>query len=92
MGAGEHAQVRDAATKLFEIAIKSKSLLSPITAPPLPDVKEMRFTLATDEGLLSALANAEELKKGGHALSTLASQVQVVIAAIRVVSAQKKPG
>lgn len=84
--AGDNQAVREAATKLLQLAADSRALMTPNASPMLPDINKMRFTLVTANGLLSAIANVDELKQGGHALGPLANQVQVVIAAIRVAS------
>lgn len=87
---GDNPAVREAVTKLLQLAADSRALMTPNASPMLPDINKMRFTLVTAEGLLSTIANVEELKKGGHALGPLANQVQVVIAAIRA-SSEGKP-
>ncbi len=83
---GDNQAVREAVTKLLQLAADSRALLTPNASPMLPDINKMRFTLVTAQGLLSAIANVDELKQGGHALGPLANQVQVVIAAIRAAS------
>ncbi len=87
---GDNPAVREAVTKLLQLATDSRALLTPNASPMLPDINKMRFTLVTSEGLFSTIANVEELKQGGHALGPLANQVQVVIAAIRA-NAEGKP-
>jgi hypothetical protein len=83
IGAGEHAPVRAAAADLLKAANHNLSKLSPVQAPSLPHIGEVRFYFRTHSGLYAVSAEEEQLGEGKHQLSPLFYAAHNVITAVR---------
>jgi hypothetical protein len=84
IGAGDHEAVRKAARRVFEEIAKVKDKLAPVKSVELPAHNQMRFTLATSNGFLSRLENAETLQSGRATFAALADATQSVLTEIRL--------
>ena len=89
IGAGQHAEVRDASRALLESAETFIKEFAPASDHPLPGVGRVRFYARTFGGLLSTEAGENELGEGRHRLSPLFHAGHRVIAHLRQTSEGK---
>ncbi|MEA2660983.1 MAG: hypothetical protein QOH08_555 [Chloroflexota bacterium] len=86
IGAGRHAGVRQAATRLLEIAERSIASFGERASFPPPSPDRVGFIVLTYERRLGADVSESEIKAGTHALAPCYDAAQDVITAMRLVS------
>jgi hypothetical protein len=86
IGAGQHAEVREASKTLLASADGYLKDFVPTAAHPLPDAGRVRFYARTFDGLKTAEADEKELGEGRHRLSPLFHAGHQVIAYLRQIS------
>jgi hypothetical protein len=89
IGAGQHAQVREASKALLDSANAYLREFNPVAEHPLPSVGSVRFYARTFAGLQSIEAPEIELGEGRHRLSPLFYAGHRVIASLRQLSERK---
>jgi len=83
VGAGEHANVRDAAEVFLDVMEAHLAELSPVEETPTPRIGRVRFYARTFEWTLGAEATEDQLGQKLHPLSPVFFAGHTVIAAIR---------
>jgi len=83
IGAGDHENVRAAATRFLALANENRALLTATRDHPMPGVGRVRFYARTFDGLLTGEADETDLGEERHALSPLFYAGHDVITAVR---------
>lgn len=83
IGAGEHANVREATARFLATGDTLLELLANTDNYPLPTLGQVRFYALTTQGVLTALVDEEKLGDDEHALSPLFFAGHAVIGEMR---------
>jgi hypothetical protein len=86
IGAGQHAEIREASKALLASADGYLKELLPVAEHPRPAAGRVRFYARTFDGLKSAEADENELGEGRHRLSPLFHAGHRVITHLRQIS------
>jgi hypothetical protein len=92
LGAGGHAEVRQAGTELLAVAEAHRERFVRASETPLPPVGRVRFYLHTDDGVLTAEATEQDLGHGRHPLAPVFHAGHAVIAAVREATERQRRG
>jgi hypothetical protein len=90
IGAGEHAEVRNASKALLASVATYLKEFSPVAEHPLPGVGLVRFYARTFDGVLSTEAGENDLGEGRHRLSPLFHAGHRVIGHLRQISEKSR--
>jgi len=92
IGAGAHAEVRNANEVLLSVTEAHLTAFSPAAGEPLPEIGRVRFYIRTFGGTLAAEADEQDLGLGRHPLSPVFHAVHAVIAAVIQKTPKKQVG
>src|SRR5262245_58018594 len=91
IGGQSHARVRESNATLLRSANQFRKQMKPTPNFPLPYVGQVVFYALTDEGVLTATAEKEDLGENRHTLSPLFYAGHEVITALRQISEGTAP-
>ena len=90
LGSGEYSPVAEASKALVAQAESHIKDMSSTDEFPLPGVGQVRFTLLTYSGILSAEAPEETIASGNHPLSSLFARAHETLSQLRLLAEKKR--
>lgn len=89
LGSGEFAPLAEASKTLVAQAEAQLPLMKPSTITALPKIGQVKFTLLTYSGILSAQAPEKSLALSQHPLSPLFTQAQITLRQLRALTEKR---